>query len=206
MLKMYIAVREDAPDYMVPTLVAHSVLTAHDKFTCLDGAQRAHYFKWFDESFRKVVVRATQREFLKIQETLIHHAGHENTICNAEPTCLVVLPVDSADVPNVLKYCKLWKPAEPKALSDDFIADNLPETIQKLIDKEDLSLPQEVLTNVRNYSGMIQCLILGYCRVVAGDTLSQIGATFGICWRELARINKLENPDLIFPGQLIRLR
>lgn len=31
-MKMYIAVREDVPDYIVPTLVAHSVLNAHFKF------------------------------------------------------------------------------------------------------------------------------------------------------------------------------
>ena len=29
MTKMYIAVREDVPDYMVPTLVAHTVLNSY---------------------------------------------------------------------------------------------------------------------------------------------------------------------------------
>ena len=35
-MKMYIAVREDVPDYIVPTLVAHSVLGAHFKFKDLN--------------------------------------------------------------------------------------------------------------------------------------------------------------------------
>lgn len=31
-MKMYIAILDEFPDYMVPTLVAHSVLAAHLKF------------------------------------------------------------------------------------------------------------------------------------------------------------------------------
>jgi len=35
------------------------------------------------------------------------------------------------------------------------------------------------------------------------DTLSQIGAKLRCNWRNLARMNGIRNPDLIFPGQLI---
>lgn len=41
--------------------------------------------------------------------------------------------------------------------------------------------------------------------VVSGDTLSEIGARFGADWHEIARINKIENPDLIFPGQVFKI-
>ena len=41
--------------------------------------------------------------------------------------------------------------------------------------------------------------------VQRGDTLSQIGERLGIPWRKLAEWNRLRNPDLIFPGQLIRV-
>lgn len=105
--KMYIAVLDEAPDYMVPTLVAHSILTAH---TIFDDPKYPEYIEWFIHSFRKVTVRVTRREFDKIRETLVCHQGHENTICNGEPSCLVVLPVQSDNLPNVLKYAKLWKP------------------------------------------------------------------------------------------------
>ena len=37
--------------------------------------------------------------------------------------------------------------------------------------------------------------------VKAGDTLSGIGQRFGVDWREIARINDVDNPDMIFPGQ-----
>jgi hypothetical protein len=103
--KMYIAVLDEAPDYMVPTLVAHSVLAAHAKFQ-----GNFDYMRWFQGSFRKVTVRVNRREFDKIRTTLVCHEGHENTICNAEPSCLVVLPVFNDAVPNVLNYAKLWKP------------------------------------------------------------------------------------------------
>ncbi|TCJ23397.1 LysM peptidoglycan-binding domain-containing protein [Nocardioides jejuensis] len=41
--------------------------------------------------------------------------------------------------------------------------------------------------------------------VVSGDTLSEIGARFGADWHEIARINHIENPDLIFPGQVFKI-
>ena len=45
----------------------------------------------------------------------------------------------------------------------------------------------------------------GNYTVQAGDTLSGIAARFGLDWRNLALDNGLANPNLIFPGQAIRL-
>lgn len=41
--------------------------------------------------------------------------------------------------------------------------------------------------------------------VKAGDTLSEIGAAYGVPWQELASYNGIENPNLIYPGQIIRI-
>lgn len=41
--------------------------------------------------------------------------------------------------------------------------------------------------------------------VKSGDTLSEIGARFGVSYQEIARLNNIENPDLIFPGQVFRI-
>lgn len=41
--------------------------------------------------------------------------------------------------------------------------------------------------------------------VQSGDCLSAIAGKFGRKWQELASYNNLANPDLIFPGQLIRI-
>ncbi len=39
-------------------------------------------------------------------------------------------------------------------------------------------------------------------KVKSGDTLSAIGARYGVPWTEIAEANKIANPDLIFPGQV----
>jgi hypothetical protein len=103
-MKMYIAVLDEFPDYMTPTLVAHSVLAAHVKFQDIPA-----YRKWFEESFKKVVLRVNSREFDKIAQLEHVHLGHENKTLDARKSCAVVCPLDG-DVPNVLKYAKLWKP------------------------------------------------------------------------------------------------
>jgi hypothetical protein len=107
MKKMYIAVLDEAPDYMVPTLVAHSILNAHTVFKTDND-----YGDWFHNSFRKVTLRVSRKEYDKIKTTLNHWEGHENTICDGKGSCLVVLPVESDQVPNVLKFAKLWAPKE----------------------------------------------------------------------------------------------
>lgn len=105
--KMYIAVHDDVPDYMVPTLVAHSVLGAHLEFQ--DHPNPA-YMAWLRTSFRKAVVRVNQKEFDKISSTLTCYLGHENKTMEGQKSCAVVMPVMSDQVPNVLKFAKLWKP------------------------------------------------------------------------------------------------
>lgn len=116
MKKMYIAVLDEAPDYMVPTLVAHSILNADDYFyECTDGDYEdsfRQYCDWRVNSFRKVVLRVNHKEYNKIKESLTHWEGHEKTICEGKGSCLVVLPVESDAVPNVLKFAKLWKPQD----------------------------------------------------------------------------------------------
>ena len=41
--------------------------------------------------------------------------------------------------------------------------------------------------------------------VRSGDTLSGIAARFGTTWQELARINNLQDPNRIYPGQVLRI-
>lgn len=104
---MYIAVLDEAPDYMVPTLVAHSVINAH-----IALSNHPAYQEWLKCSYKKVTLRVNRKEYNKIKSTLTHWEGYENTICNGEGSCLVVLPVESDSIPNVLKFAKLWKPKE----------------------------------------------------------------------------------------------
>lgn len=104
MTKMYIAVLDQVGDFMVPTLVAHTVINAHRYFEGDDT-----YDDWLLNSFKKVVVRVSAKEFDKIASTLHCYAGHENTTLGGMSSCLVVLPVGEV-IPNVLKFAKLWAP------------------------------------------------------------------------------------------------
>ncbi len=102
-MKMYIAVLDEFPDYMTPTLVAHSVLAAHRIF------ELGHdYETWFNESFKKCVVRVNQKEFDKISALDNVYVGHENNTIEGRKACAVVCPRE--EIPNVLKFAKLWKP------------------------------------------------------------------------------------------------
>ena len=44
-----------------------------------------------------------------------------------------------------------------------------------------------------------------YYTIQRGNTLSQIAQQFGTTVQELARINNIQNPNLIFPGQVLRI-
>lgn len=105
-MKLYIAVLDEFPDYMTPTLVAHAVLGAHLIFE-----HDPSYQIWLNNSFKKVVVRVNQCEFEKISEIPSVYLAHENHTLGGKKTCAVIVPyVDNREIPNVLKFAKLWKP------------------------------------------------------------------------------------------------
>lgn len=117
-LKMYIAVLDEVPDFMVPTLVAHSVLSTHLEWypplgMLFDGGKSmTDYDKWLHKSFRKCVVRVNRKEFDKITKLPTKvYLGHENKTLDGEKSCAVIYPMASNNVPNVLKFAKLWSPA-----------------------------------------------------------------------------------------------
>ncbi len=106
MKRLMIAVLDDVPDFIVPTLVAHSVINAHVKMEKLP-----EYQDWLNNSFRKVVVRVNRKEFDKIIALDIpKHIGHENKTLDGISSCIVVLPLEQDETPKVLKFAKLWAP------------------------------------------------------------------------------------------------
>ena len=104
MSKLYIAVLDEFPDYMTPTLVAHAVLGAHIQFM-----NDEDYHLWLIGSFKKCVVRVSQKEFDKIAALEKVYLAHENRTLEARKACAVVCP--RIETPNVLKWAKLWKPS-----------------------------------------------------------------------------------------------
>lgn len=104
-MKLYIAVLNDVPDFMVPTLVAHTMLGAHLRFQ-----GNAKYQQWLSSSFKKCVVRVSEKEFFKISQIPEVYLGHENKTLGARKSCAIPVPVSNDELPNVLRFAKLWKP------------------------------------------------------------------------------------------------
>lgn len=108
-MKLYIAVIDEFPDYMTPTLVAHAVLGAHLVFE-----NNPDYKRWLNSSFKKCVVRVNRKEFEKIAALPDVYLAHENKTLGGDKSCAVVCPREQ--LPNVLKFAKLWKPKEQQTI------------------------------------------------------------------------------------------
>lgn len=113
-MRLYIAVLDEFPDYMTPTLVAHTMLSAHRRFAGIP-----EYDQWLAESYKKCVVRVNAREFAKICELPRAYVGCEANTLNGAPSCVIPIPCANECIPNVLRYAKLWKPlhVQPIGLS-----------------------------------------------------------------------------------------
>lgn len=110
-MKLYIAVLDDFPDYMTPTLVAHSVLGYHLTVPNMLGTKLFIDYKvYLDKSFKKVVVRVNQSEFDKIASIPDVYLGHENNTLEGKKACAVWLYNGEDRMPRVLQFAKLWKP------------------------------------------------------------------------------------------------
>ena len=119
-MNLYIAVLDEVPDFMVPTLVAHTVLGAHLEFARTYIAHEdkkdevfglmSNYSDWLQDSFKKCVVRVNKKEFDKIANMPYTYLGHENKTLGGMKSCAIPIPCKNEDLPNVLKFAKLWSP------------------------------------------------------------------------------------------------
>ena len=110
-MKMYIAVLDEVPDFIVPTLVAHAVLSAHIEFHGVEfGDIGWPYDDWLETSYKKCVVKVNQKEFDKIAALPHTYLGHESKTLDGKKCCAIPLPCHNDVLPNVLKFAKLWKP------------------------------------------------------------------------------------------------
>lgn len=104
-MKLYIAVLDEVPDYIVPTLVAHTILNADKAFSDLPL-----YRKWKTESYKKCVCRVNRKEFDKIAALPGTFLGYENHTLGGTMSCAIAVPVENEDLPKVLMFAKLWAP------------------------------------------------------------------------------------------------
>lgn len=71
--------------------------------------------------------------------------------------------------------------------------------------KNKLGADYEAVQTIINASYESQSVSYRTYTVQAGDTLSAIAATFGVSVDSLVEINNIDNPDLIYAGQVLRL-
>lgn len=111
-MKMYIAVLDEFPVYMTPTLVAHAVLRHNEEQTIGPSDKgtpyQILYEDWITESFKKCVVSVNQKEFDKICSLPNVTVSHENNTLGGKKSCAVI--VVGEEIPNVLKFARLWNP------------------------------------------------------------------------------------------------
>lgn len=88
------------------------------------------------------------------------------------------------------------------------IADTYGTTYQKIAADNGIANPNLI------YPGQVLKIYINgggepgeqYYTVVSGDTLSGIAARYGTTWQWLAEVNGIANPNLIYPGQVLRVK
>jgi LysM repeat protein len=85
-----------------------------------------------------------------------------------------------------------------------YIASRFGTTVEDIIkinniDNPNLIYPGQVLKLTQN-------IPLVYYTVLSGDTLSGIADNYNTTYQELARLNNISNPNLIYPGQRLKIR
>lgn len=81
-------------------------------------------------------------------------------------------------------------------------------SVDEIVQLNRIANPNLIYPGQQLYLRVAQSVPYACCDVYTvkqGDTLSAIGERFGVDWRRIASINQIANPNLIRPGQVIKL-
>lgn len=81
-------------------------------------------------------------------------------------------------------------------------------TVNEIVQLNRIANPNRIFPGQLLYLWVAQTVPYPCCDVYTvkrGDTLSAIGSRFGVDWRRIASINEISNPNLISPGQVLKL-
>lgn len=81
-------------------------------------------------------------------------------------------------------------------------------TVNEIAELNDIADPNRIFPGQRLFLRVASTVPYACCDqyiVKRGDTLGSIAERFGTTWRRLASINEIANPNLIYPGQVIKL-
>ena len=99
---MYIIIKDNVPDKLVPVISAHASLACYKKFEA-----NADMITWINGIFKKVVCLANEAEFDKLKNETDHIVLTESALNNNE-VCLAFCPRE--EYPKMFKFLKMWVP------------------------------------------------------------------------------------------------
>lgn len=101
-MKMYILVKQNVPDKLVPVIAAHASLACFRKFEHTENMQQ-----WINGIFKKVVCSVNEKEFENAKNELENLILTESSLDNQE-VCIVFSPRE--EYSKMFKFLKMWTP------------------------------------------------------------------------------------------------
>jgi len=101
-MKMYILVKREVPDKMVPVITAHASLACFRKFE-----NTANMQTWINGIFKKVVWVVSETEFANAKKEADHIVLTESALDNQE-VCIAFLPRE--EYAKMFKFFRMWVP------------------------------------------------------------------------------------------------
>ncbi|MBT32415.1 MAG: hypothetical protein CMO01_22355 [Thalassobius sp.] len=101
-MKMYILVKRNVPDKLVPVISAHASLACFRKFEQDEDMQ-----KWINQVFKKVVCAVNDKEFENAKKEDKHILLTESALDNQE-VCLAFCPRE--EYTKQFRFFKMWTP------------------------------------------------------------------------------------------------
>ena len=99
---MYIIVKKDIPDKLVPVITAHASLACYKKYETNRDMK-----KWINGVFKKVVCLTNEIEFNKLKDEPDFVVLTESSLDNNE-VCLAFCPRE--EYSKKFKFLKMWTP------------------------------------------------------------------------------------------------
>jgi len=101
-MKMYIIVKNDIPDKLVPVITAHASLACYKKFE-----HNENMIQWMNGIFKKVICVVNETEFNTLKNETNFVLLTESSLANKE-VALAFCPRE--EYPKKFKFLKMWTP------------------------------------------------------------------------------------------------
>ncbi|WP_267265611.1 aminoacyl-tRNA hydrolase [Chryseobacterium formosus] len=101
-MKMYIIVKNNVPDKLVPVITAHASLACYKKYETNENMIR-----WINGIFKKVVCVVNETEFESLKNDENNIVLTESSLDNNE-VCIAFCPRE--EYPKKFKFLKMWSP------------------------------------------------------------------------------------------------